>query len=77
MKLIATEFSSCDFYEKTKSNEDFLKKVLSAGLQMSMIGRICKFTNAYFVLFLSKMHFLVFLGASTTGIQNGYMLSKI
>jgi len=26
---IKTVFSSCDFYEKTKSNIDFLKKVLS------------------------------------------------
>jgi len=43
---IYTDFSSCDFYEKIKSNEDFLKKVLSTCLQKSMNGRICKFTNA-------------------------------
>jgi len=43
-----------------------------------MIGRICKFTNAQIALFfLVKYIILVFLGASTTGIQNGYMLSKI
>jgi len=26
---INTDFSSCDFYEKIKSNKDFFKKVLS------------------------------------------------
>jgi len=26
---INTDFSPCDFYEKIKSNKDFLKKVLS------------------------------------------------
>jgi len=26
---INTDFSSCDFYEKKKSNKDFLKKALS------------------------------------------------
>jgi len=27
------DFSSCDFYEKIKSNKDFLKKVLSTSAE--------------------------------------------
>ena len=30
---IDTDFSSCDFYEKIKSNKDFLKKVLSTSIE--------------------------------------------
>jgi len=35
--------SWCDFYEKIKSNKDFVKKYCP---QKSIIGRVCKFTNA-------------------------------
>ena len=30
---INTDFSSCDFYDKIKSNKDFLKKVLSTSTE--------------------------------------------
>jgi len=73
---INTDFSCSDFYEKIKSNKDFLKKVLSTVYSTdSVIGRMCKFINAYTLFcFSGQCIILIFLGVFTIGIQNSYML---
>ena len=74
---INTDFSSCDFYEKIKSNEDFLQKVLSTSTEKYDWPNMQIYKCLNIVLFLSKMHHFNFFGASTTGIQNDYMLSNM
>jgi len=61
-----TDFSCCDFYEKIKSNKDFLKKVLSTEKHGSENVQIYKCLNIVFCLV--KCIILVFLGVLTIGI---------
>jgi len=52
---IATDFSCCDFYEKIKSNKDFLKKILYTEKYDWANVLIYKCFNI--ILFLNKMYY--------------------
>ena len=70
-KSINTGFSCCDFYEKIKSNEDFMKKILSTEKHYWANKQIYKCLWTLFC-FLVKCIILVFLGVLTIGIENSY-----
>jgi len=59
---INTYFSCCDFYEKIKSNKDFMKKVLSTEMYHWANVQIYKCFDI--VLFLSKMYYYIFFSVS-------------
>jgi len=67
-----TDYFCCDFYEKIKSSEDFLKKVLST--EKYDWANVENYKCLNIACFLAKCINLVFVGVLTIGIQNSCIL---